>query len=161
MSNIFLDWEKTRQRWPSLFIWSNRSMMTINFPDSCISTLSGMFLIWLAAHWCPSSDSRAESLRLQQIINKLYRCPSPQNPTVTTHENISEIFCQKNITPLKSLYKALKSFILFINRSVDMYPCSPSNPSWAQALRDNRRGWSQIFFRTVSATKGDFLVISN
>lgn len=41
------------------------------------------------------------------------------------------------------------------------YACSPSSPSWAQALLDNRRGWSQIFFRTVKATRGDFFVISN
>ena len=36
---------------------------------------------------------------------------------------------------------------------------SPSRPSCIQALLLKRRGWSQIFFSTVKATSGDFLVI--
>ena len=39
-------------------------------------------------------------------------------------------------------------------------PC-PCMPSWWQALSDKSRGWSQIFFNTVRATRGDFFDINN
>ena len=79
----------------------------------------------------------------------------PLPPPIPRHPSFSSLSLPHSLLSQGNKGKRVKPA-----RSPLSHPC-PCRPNWWQARRDRRRGWSQIFFSTVSATSGDLEDISS
>ncbi len=152
MSSILLDREKTKVRWPSAFRLSSSSTRNVIFPDSAISCSTGNWWILFTAGCSPTwSDSPSSFAYLEEHIK--------QNKRVEFAKKLAPMLQTNRWSDEKKQWKQTTRAKLWITKGWDNYFSSMSRSNLWHCLFDSRRGWSQIFFRTVSATKGDFVVL--